>query len=460
MRSETVAAPAPSQAMLLAGKTKAERTAFFQAMTLEDGAGLRWTWEFWARPDQLAPPGDWLIWLLMTGRGFGKTRAGGAWVHREAMAGGPDRHIALIGQTPGDVRDDMIEGLGGILKNVPPWEEVNYEPSKRRLTWPTGAFATIYSGANPEQVRGFSGDRAWCDELAAWQYPRETWDQLMFGMREARIDQPRICVTTTPKPIALLKQLRDSPATHVTVGTSYDNRANLSEVYYQEVIAPYEGTMLGQQEIYARLLEEDPRALWSREQLDLDRRNRAPAMARIVVGVDPQARAEAEHSATGIVVAGIDNKGQGYVLEDRTCSGKPNVWGGAAVAAYHDWKADRILGEINNGGDMVEHVIRTVDPMVSYKEVHASRGKQTRAEPIAALYEQHRIHHVSASGEDFEELESQMVSWVPSDPRSRSPHRIDALVWALSDLMLGKGAPETPPPLNLAGLTKQSRWRT
>jgi len=430
------------------------------ATTEADLRALEYAWWFWGRVQQQAPPGDWLTWLILAGRGWGKTRTGGAgWIHGEAMAGGPERHMALISQTPGDARDDMIEGLGGILRNVPPWECPKYEPSKRRLTWPTGAFATIYSGAHPEQVRGFSGDRAWGDEMAAWAYPKETWDQLMFGMREASIDQPRVCITTTPKPLPILKQLCDDPSTHVTVGTSYDNRANLSEVYYQKVIAPYEGTTLGLQEIHAKLLDEDPRALWTRATLDAHRVTRTPALVRIVVGVDPQARATAEDAATGIVAVGLGRDGHGYVLEDRTCSGKPNVWGGAAVGLYEDWSADRILGEINNGGDMVEHVIRTVNPTVSYKEVHASRGKQTRAEPVAALYEQGKIHHVGG-GPDFEELEGQMVSWVPADPRSRSPHRVDALVWAATELMLGKGPAETPPPLDLSGLTRPSRWRS
>jgi phage terminase large subunit-like protein len=390
------------------------------------------------------------------------TRTGAEWLHAEAMAGDERRYMAIIGKTPGDVRDVMVEGPSGVMAVAPPWERPEYIPSKRRLTWPTGATATVYSGANPEQTRGFGGDRAWCDELAAWRYPQETWDNLLFGMREAKLDAPKVCVTTTPKPMKLVKDIlarcNTDPAWRVVTSSSYVNRYNLSPLFYDTVIAPLEGTTLGQQEIHAKILSDDPRALWHRETLDKNRVLQEPRLSRIVVGVDPAISATAKSDETGIVVAGVDGpvslKQQGYVLDDQSGRYSPQEWGETAVRLYHRFKADAVVAEANQGGDMVEHTIRTIDPTVNVQKVHASQGKHKRFEPVAALDEQGRVHHVGMFGD----LEDQMCTWIEGE-RMPSPDRADARAWALWELMLAHEADAPVVGVNFGGLVQSSPWR-
>lgn len=372
--------------------------------------------------------------MLRAGRGFGKTRAGAEWLHERAEAE-PGRRMALVAQTPADARDYCIEGPGGLLQNRPWWcveageGWPNYEPSKRRVTWPNGSVATIYSSEEPRQLRGFSGDTAWLDEFAKWTNPRECWDNLMMGMREASADRPRVCITTTPRPLKVLTEIEGKPSTRCVTGTSYENRANLDPTWFDEILADYEGTTLGRQELYAEILDDLPGALWDRSMFD-DPATELPAMRRIVVAVDPAMTSGEDSDETGIVVCGKGTDGRGYVLEDATCKKSPEGWAAVATDAYHRHEADRIVAEVNNGGDLVESVIRTHDPAVSYKAVRASRGKRTRAEPVAALYEQGKVDHVPGLGD----LEDQMVSYLP-DTRE-SPDRLDALVWALTDLMI------------------------
>lgn len=408
-------------------------------LTEREAEALRWDWRFRGRPKQLPPEGRWFVWLLLAGRGFGKTRAGAGWIHERAMNGDEGRWIALVAETPGDARDDMIEGPGGILRNTPPWERPDYEPSKRRLTWPTGAYATVYSGAHPEQLRGFSGDTAWCDEFAAWKYPKQAWNNLLYGVRES---DPKICVTTTPKPITPLKTLVEKDWCATVRGSSYENRDNLAEEWFESVIQDMEGTRQGRQEIHAEILDDAPGALWKRKWLEESRDTRAPKdvakqLFRVVVAVDPAGSTSDEASETGIVVCGIDERtpAHGYTLDDRSDRMSPNEWGREAVAAYRHFDADAIVGEVNYGGDMVEHVISTVDPNVPYREVRATRGKKVRAQPVASLYESDppRVHHVGT----FEELEDQMCTWDPESSEA-SPDRLDALVWAYHELMLGE----------------------
>lgn len=404
-------------------------------------------WRVWARRKQLPPPGVWFTWLLLAGRGFGKTRTGTHWIHERAMAGDERREMMLISKTPADVRDDMIEGPGGILRNVHACERPEYLPSVRRLVWPTGATARLRSGADPDGVRGFSGDTAWCDELAAWKYPRETWDNLMLGLREARIEEPQVLVTTTPKPIAVLREIAAKPGTVVVHGTTHENRANLSERFFQEVIAPLLGTTKGQQEIEARLLDEDPAALWSRQLIEAGRRRSATDLERIVIGVDPttagEARArEGKTDACGIIAAGVDARAKrhGYVLGDHTLRGGPERWGRAVVAAYGRYRANLVVAEGNQGGALVRQVIQGIDPSVPVKIVHASMGRAARAEPVVSLYEQWRVHHVRQyEGErvDLAAVEDELVTWVPGE--GHSPNRLDALVWALTELMVRGG---------------------
>jgi phage terminase large subunit-like protein len=407
----------------------------------EERRRLEFLWRFWARPAQVAPAGDWTTWLILAGRGFGKTRAGAEWV-REQAERGEARRIALVARTASDIRDTLVEGESGILAVSPPWFRPRYEPSKRRLTWPNGVVATTYSADEPDLLRGPQHHAAWCDELAAWRYP-EAWDQLQFGLRLGQ--HPRAVVTTTPRPTKIIRQLAADRTTRVTKGTTYDNRANLAPTFFDKVVRKYEGTRLGRQELNAELLGDTPGALWTLKLLDGNRAAVAPDLVRIVVAVDPQAAdpkadPSEQGAETGIVAAGRCRKGEGYVLRDASGQYSPAEWGECAVLLLDELRGDSIVAEVNQGGAMVEHVVRSAaeklhregkrpSPHVPYRAVHASRGKLTRAEPVAALDEQHRIHHVG----DLAALEDQMCTWVPGH---KSPDRMDARVWALTELLV------------------------
>ncbi len=380
-----------------------------------------------ARPEQLAPEREWHQWFMLAGRGFGKTRAGAEWV-REQVESGRCRHIALVAATAHDARHVMVGGESGILTISPPEFRPIYEPSKRRLRWPNGAIATTYSGDAPDQLRGPQHDGAWADEPAKWKYPQETWDNLELGLRQGK--SPRIVATTTPRNIPLLRALLADPQTLVTRGSTYDNFENLAPQYLNRMRQKYEGTRLGRQELHGELLEDVLGALWTPAALEA---GRMAAMAchpqRVVVAIDPAMTGGEDANETGILVAALGMDGQGYVVEDLSGHYSPAAWAQQAVRAYRHYQADRIIGEVNNGGDLIERNLRTVDPNVAYRSVHASRGKYIRAEPIAALYEQGRVHHVGP----FPLLEEQMCSYVPGQYVG-SPDRMDALVWALSDL--------------------------
>ena len=395
-----------------------------QSLDEKEALDLLYDWEFWARPNQLPPPGDWLVWLFMAGRGTGKTRAAAEFVLKEIKTK-KTRRVALVAKTPADARDVMIEGDSGLLTISPPWDRPLYEPSKRRLTWKNGTTALVFSSKEPDQLRGPQYDLAWGDEIRTWYYPQETWDNLMFGLRLG--EHPRCVVTTTPLPLAVIKKIMKAPDTAITTGTTYENRANLAPSFFQQIISKYEGTRLGRQEINAELLEDVPGALWHRSNILY---KPAPELQRVVVAIDPAVTSSEQADETGIIVAGKGVDGFGYVLSDRSARVSPDSWARRAIQAYDDFKADRIIGEVNNGGEMVGLTISTVRN-VPYKAVHASRGKQARAEPVAALYEQGKIFHVSP----FEELEDQLVTWTPES--GESPDRLDALVWALTELMLG-----------------------
>lgn len=401
------------------------------ATALSDGG-----WRAKARPNQLPPPGDhWRIWLLMAGRGFGKSRAGSEWV-QELVTSGAARNIALVAPTAADTRDVMVEGVAGILTIAPPWARPDYEPSKRRLTWPNGAVATTFSSEEADRLRGPQFDAAWCDELAAWNEPQQTWDMLQFGLRLG--SNPKCLITTTPRPIKLLRELlaREGRDVVVTRGSTFENEANLAPAFLQAIRERYEGTRLGRQELNAELLEEVQGALWTRAMLDDSRVKSVPELRRVVVAVDPSGTSGNDDGDTiGIVAAGVGVDGQGYVIADRSAKLSPDGWGRRAVAAYHEFNADRIVAERNFGGAMVEHVIRTADRSVAFKEVTASRGKIQRAEPIAALFEQRKVKFVGS----FPELEDQLCAMTGSGyAGDGSPDRADALVWALTELMLGQ----------------------
>lgn len=539
------------------------RSRWLQNLTPEAAARIKWDWSFWARPNQLAPSGDWRTWLVLAGRGFGKTKLGSEWV-RSLVETKRARRIALVAPTAADARDVMVEGASGILNVCPPWCKPIYEPSKRRIVWPNGAIATTYSAEEPDRLRGPQHDFAFCflgntqitlsngqtkeiqaiqagdsvltrdgarkvlvsrrtqesakvyqltlsdgrsivgtaehpifcrgkwiplamlqpgdllcalaskrapgliairvrsvtplytthpvydltvegaheffangilvhncDEIAAWRYP-ETWDQLRFGLRLGT--NPQTLVTTTPRPTELIRNLARDKSTVVTKGTTYDNYENLAEGFFEDIIARYEGTRIGRQEIYADILDDLPGALWQRSNIDKYRVIDAPSsLAQIVVGVDPAVTSGESSNETGIIVAAIGTNHQGYVLDDYSCKDTPDGWARRVVKAYKEYKADYIVAEVNNGGDLVESIIRTIDPNVRYKKVHASRGKVVRAEPVAALYEQGKIHHVGT----LAALEDQMCLYTPLDYPG-SPDRVDALCWVFTEIMLSK----------------------
>lgn len=377
-----------------------------------------------ARPEQIPPPGRWRNWVYLAGRGAGKTRSG-AETMRHWIETGQCRRLHFVAPTATDVRDVMVEGESGILSICPPSNRPRYEPSKRRLTWPNGAVATTFSADEPERLRGPQCDGLWADEVCAWRYP-QTWHLAMFGLRLGA--NPRSVVTTTPKPIGLLKELLGLKTTVLTKGRTVDNEANLAPGFLEEIVGRYKGTRLGRQELDAEILDDNPNALWTRGQIEKDRVFKAPQLARVVVAVDPAATETGDE--IGIITAGKGVDGQFYVLDDHSLHGTPEQWGRAAVTAYHKAKADRIVYEANQGGDMVAHTLRTVDPTVPLRPVTATRGKITRAEPVSALYEQGRVHHVGC----FPTLEDQLCDWVAGTPES--PDRLDALVWAITELDL------------------------
>ena len=393
----------------------------------------------WANDAQLPPSGDWTTWLFLGGRGAGKTRAGAEWVRalvlgRTVEPGEPVERIALVGETMADVRDVMVNGESGLARVD--WgrhEHPRWVGARRSIELPNGAIAMGFSSEDPESLRGPQFSAAWCDELAKWKYPDATWDMLQFGLRLG--ERPRQVVTTTPRPIPLLKRVMADPNTVLTHARTVDNR-HLARPFLALVVARYAGTRLGRQELNAEILDDRVDALWQRAAIEACRVDQAPELKRVVVAVDPPAASGERSDACGIVAAGLGPEGNGYVITDATAERlTPARWAKRAVDLYHRLEADRIVAEVNQGGDMVEAVIRQADESVPVMKVRAYRGKYLRAEPVAALYEQGRVKHVGA----FPDLEDEMCDFGLGGLSSgRSPDRLDALVWALSALMLTK----------------------
>ena len=387
-------------------------------------------WEEVARPNQIPPDSEWLIWLILSGRGWGKTRTGAEWLANEAIKN-PRTRWAIVARTFADARDTCAEGESGIVNVLQRYQVIrNWNRSMGEIVLTNGSKIKLFSAEEPDRLRGPQHHGAWCDELAAWEDP-DAWDQLMFGLRLG--NRPRTVVTTTPRPIALLKSLINRDTTYITRGNTFENAKNLAATALLELQARYAGTRLGRQELEGELLEDVEGALWSRSWIENTRikTEQLPSLYRIVVAIDPAVTSGEDSDETGIVIAGATNDGHFYVLEDATMKGTPDSWGKRAVQGYKDWKADRIVAEVNNGGDMVVMVLQQVDKFVPVTKVHATRGKRMRAEPISALYEQGRVHHVGS----FTKLEDQMVSWTPES--NDSPDRLDALVWSLTELKDG-----------------------
>ena len=404
---------------------------------------LQYDWQIVGRDKQLAPPGRWRTWVPLAGRGWGKTRTGSEWI-REKVEGetplgrGSVSRLALIAETAADARDVMIKGDSGILACSPPEFRPTYVANRRALVWPNGAEALIFSAIEPDQLRGPQFQAAWCDELAKWRYAQDAWDMLQMGLRLG--DPSQALVTTTPRPIQVLKDILADPSTVSSVSSTYENAANLDPAFRTYIERKYAGTRLGRQELEAAILDDVQGALWGHDNFEKNRRARPGNLKRIVVAVDPPATSGENADECGIIVAGVtdgvrNNTSHGFVLADESIHmASPKQWAERVIEAYKYWGADRVIAEVNQGGEMVEAVIRNIDPDVSYKAVRAKRGKVARAEPVAALYEQDRVHHVGTHGG----LEDQMAHFKVDglEDQTKSPDRVDALVYALTELMI------------------------
>lgn len=382
----------------------------------------------WARDNQITPEGDWKYWICMAGRGWGKTRTGAQWV-RDLVENHGVMRIALVAPTAADVRDIMVNGESGIIAQSPPWNMPEYQSSKRRVVWPNGAQAFMYSSEKPNRLRGPQHEAAWVDELTSLLRP-ETWDMLEFGNRLGK--NPQTLVTTTPKVAhKLLKKLLKSKRLVTSKGGMAENIHNLAPQFVADMTEKYAGTRLGRQEIDGEFMDKIEGALWSDDFLRMDPHKIPPGLIQnIVVAIDPSATGDEETSECGIVVVGVDEQLNGYVLEDASASLKPNEWGRKAIECYRRWRANKIIAEVNHGGEMVEAILRNIDKYVPYESVHASSGKRIRAEPVSALYEQRRVFHVGI----FDNLEDEMISFNPED---RIPvDRVDALVWGFTHLIV------------------------
>lgn len=446
MRSTSNRPALISGAAWLACAPAAVRERFLSEIGEGGLCALPFLFEFWALEHQLSPAGRWRAWVVLGGRGAGKTRAGAEWVRAQVegarpLDAGRARRVALVGETYDQVRDVMIHGDSGIIACSPPDRRPRWKASERRLVWDNGAEAQAFSAHDPDGLRGPQFDAAWADEMAKWKKAGETWDMLQFALRLG--DDPRACVTTTPRNVAVLRDLLAARSTVVAHAPTEANRANLAASFLDEVRARYAGTRLGRQELDGIMPVDAEGALWTATMLEAARIGSVPALGRVVVALDPSVTSGADADACGIVVAGAQIQGppqdwRAYVLADCTVRGMgPAGWARAAIAAMERFGAERLVAEVNQGGQLVEEVIRQVDPLVPYRAVRAARGKSARAEPVAALYEQGRVRHVAGLGD----LEEQMCLMTARGYEGAgSPDRLDALVWALYELMIAPAA--------------------
>lgn len=396
-------------------------------------------WLKQARPSQIPPSGDWRVWLILAGRGFGKTRTGAetvrSWVHQ-----GLAKRIALIGKNLHETRFVMVEGVSGLLSIHPPSSRPTFFPSKRQLVWSNKATAMLYGGDTYEQLRGPQFDLAWIDEFAKFEHQQELLDQVMLGLRLG--SSPKCIITTTPRPSKVLLDLLTDPLVAVTRGTTFDNKENLATGFLHDIIKKFEGTRLGAQELYAEILTEREGTLWQRSLIHYAEPTKTEDglwnLTRIVIAIDPADTATKTSDETGIIVAGINEEKHAFVLADLSGRMSPTDWGNRVVKAYWHYRADRVIAEVNKGGDLVEKMLHALDARIAYKAVRATRGKAVRAEPIAALYERGHVSHMHV----FSTLETQLCEYCPDTP-GPSPDRMDALVWALTELFLIKGTSAT-----------------
>ncbi|WP_323783702.1 DNA-packaging protein [Thalassovita sp.] len=430
----------------IASADAATQEAFLDDLSEGELLALPYLFEFWALDHQLPPEGTWRNWVIMGGRGAGKTRAGAEWVRSmvegaRPMDPGQATRLAIVGETIDQAREVMVFGESGILACSPPDRRPDWQAGRKILSWPNGATAQIFSAHDPESLRGPQFDAAWVDELAKWPKAQDTWDMLQFGLRLG--DAPRVCATTTPRNVPVLKNILKQSSTVVTHASTEANRAHLADSFLEEVQARYAGTRLGRQELDGVLLDDAEGAMWSSAMIETQRVDLVPDLDRIVVAVDPPVTGHEGSDECGIVVVGAVTRGpvqdwRGYVLEDASVSASsPAQWARAAISMMEKWGADRLVAEVNQGGDLVEAVIRQIDPMVPFRKVHAARGKSARAEPVAALYEQGRVFHAR----DLGTLEDQMCAMTAQGFQGKgSPDRVDALVWALHELIVGPSA--------------------
>jgi len=405
---------------------------FLESLPAQEMLALKYKWEFWARQKQLPPLGDWVYWLVLAGRGFGKTRIGAEWVRSLAEAGTVE-YINLVGPTNGDVRNVMVEGESGLLRVSSPWFKPEFQPSKKRIVWPNGVIAQMFSAEEPDRLRGPQCGAFWADEIAAWgNNMQDTWDNLLFGFRLG--SEPQGVITTTPRPFDLVREIAKDESTHLTTGSTYENRSNLAAPFFKKVITAYEGTRLGRQELEGEILEDNPNALFQGAWFDQSRLTEAPSdMEKVSVALDPQVKEDINSDEAGIIIGGKKKIGgidHFYVTADASFNPtKPDEWGRKAARAYYLHQADDIVAEVNNGGALVKGNIHKVDDKIPVKMVSATRGKSIRAEPVATLLEQGRIHMCG----HFSELENQCTKWDPS-LNQKSPDRMDAFVWLITHL--------------------------
>lgn len=428
-----------------------QHRAFLEALPDHQVEALKYLFDFWAMPHQVPPEGDWRTWMIMGGRGAGKTRAGAEWVRSmlegpTPLAAGTASRMALVGDTFDQVREVMVMGDSGILSVCPKDRRPRWNGTRKMLEWPNGATAQAFTAQDPEGLRGPQFDSAWADELAKWRNAQKVWDMLQFGLRLG--DAPKVCVTTTPRNVPLIVDLLERENTVTTHATTYANAANLAEGFLDELRARYDGTRDGLQEVEGVLLTDAPGALWNTDILKNAQTRFVPDLDRIVVAVDPPVTSNKSSDECGIVVAGVVTKGKkhewkAYVLEDLSLGQvKPSEWAKIAVDAYHRYGAVRMVVETNQGGEMVKSVVHQEDGGINFDGKHAQKAKQARAEPVASIYEQGRVFHAPGLGQ----LEDQMCQMTITGFKGQgSPDRVDALVWALHALLI---EPEVEKPCN------------